>query len=262
MSAIISTENLSIGYRSKREECIIAYSINIQIEKGTFVCLLGPNGCGKSTLIRTIVGIQPALCGQVFIDGKNVSMMKLEELAMNVSIVLTDAIAIPNMSIFSIVAMGRFPHTSWLGTLSQNDEQIILDALQKVEMQNYVNRNYHDLSDGEKQRIMIAKALAQDTPLIVLDEATAHLDLPNRIEVMKLLKTFAHDMGKTIVLSTHELDLALQMADSIILMQKHDSVTFGTAKTLFESDQLQHVFPQKTFLFEKNENQISVKYNL
>lgn len=259
--SILSVANLSIGYKNKNELLPIAENISLEIYKGEMVCLLGPNGGGKSTLIRTLAGMQPALRGVVTIDGDDIHEMNLELLAKKMSVVLTDAVTVPNMKVFDIVALGRYPHTNWFGTLSHTDVDIVRSAMQKVGLQGFENRDFQQLSDGEKQRAMIAKALAQDTPFIMLDEPTAHLDLPNRIEVMTLLKNLARTTYKSILLSTHELDLALQVSDRIWLMQKNKPIMCGTPEDLVLNGSFEQAFKKQSFDFDISNGLFKINYD-
>ena len=259
--SILSVANVSIGYKNKNELLSIAENISLEIYKGEMVCLLGPNGGGKSTLIRTLAGMQPALRGVVTIDGDDIHEMNLELLAKKMSVVLTDAVTVPNMKVFDIVALGRYPHTNWFGTLSQTDVEIVRSAMQKEWLQGFDNRDFQQLSDGEKQRAMIAKALAQDTPFIMLDEPTAHLDLPNRIEVMTLLKNLARTTYKSILLSTHELDLALQVSDRIWLMQKNKPIMCGTPEDLVLNGSFEQAFKKQSFDFDISNGLFKINYD-
>jgi len=213
----ISTNKLSIGYGTR----VVQRDLNITLNSGEVVALLGPNGCGKTTLLRTLAGLLPKLRGDI-------SPVLTEK---NMALVLTERLSLDNTSVHDVVAMGRYPYTSFLGTLSDEDERIIIQSLEAVGLSRFTDSPIHqftdspiprftNLSDGEKQRVLIAKALAQETDLILLDEPTAHLDLPNRIRVFRLLKDLAMNRGKTILISTHELDLALALADRALLMSE------------------------------------------
>lgn len=215
----IYTNKLAIGYGQK----VVQADISLQLLEGEIVCMLGPNGCGKSTLLRTLAGLQPALAGEIRFTPQDPdrpllpstsSLLPKERL---LALVLTERLSLENTTIYDIVAMGRYPYTDMLGTLSARDKQGISKALEIVGGLN-AERTFNSLSDGEKQRVLIAKAIAQDTPIILLDEPTAHLDLPNRIHTLQLLRRLAHEEGKTILISTHELDLALALSDRILLM--------------------------------------------
>ena len=200
--------------------------------------MLGPNGCGKSTLLRTLAGLQPALSGDyTHCDAKNIAL------------VLTERLSLENTTVHDVVAMGRYPYTSFLGGLTDNDETIIAEALQQVGFESLsVERSFFNAhSDGEKQRILIAKALAQQTPIILLDEPTAHLDLPHRILILRLLRNLAHDQGKTILISTHELDLALALSDRILLMTPSRGIQLDTADNLKKANAFTSAFSMDIF---------------
>lgn len=259
-TAILHAQNLNIGYKQAKQQTIIAQNLNCEIFEGEMLCLLGPNGSGKSTFIRTIAGLQPALGGSISIHNKQIDGKNAAQLAKNMSVVLTDSISMPNTSVWGIVSYGRHPHTNWLGILSESDSKIISNAIEKVGLSELKNRNLNTLSDGEKQRAMIAKALAQDTDFIMLDEPTAHLDLPNRIAIMKLLRDLAHSTRKSILLSTHELDLALQVADRIWLMQKNAPMLCGTPEDLVLQGSFQKVFSTQAFDFDINTGFFKINY--
>jgi len=204
----ISTNKLTIGYDTR----VVQHDLNIDLHNGEVVALLGPNGCGKTTLLRTLAGLLPKLGGEV--------SPELNE--KNMALVLTERLSLDNTSVHDVIAMGRYPYTSFLGTLSDEDELIVNWAIGEVGLNGEMaRREFNALSDGEKQRVLIAKAMAQETDLILLDEPTAHLDLPNRIRVFRLLKDLAVNRGKTVLISTHELDLALAFSDRALLMSSH-----------------------------------------
>ena len=206
--------------------------------------MLGPNGCGKSTLLRTLAGLQPALSGTFSIQCSAFSPEK------SVALVLTERLSMEHTTVHDVVAMGRYPYTSFLGALTAEDERIIEEALKQVGFStpytiHHTPFNAH--SDGEKQRILIAKALAQQTPIILLDEPTAHLDLPHRILVLRLLRQLAHEQNKTVLISTHELDLALALSDRILLMTPGKGIQLDTAENLKKTDAFTTAFSMDIF---------------
>lgn len=223
-----------IGYG----EAVIQSDLTFSLCEGEMVCMLGPNGCGKSTLLRTLAGLQPALGGEfTHCDAKNIAL------------VLTERLSMENTTVHDVVAMGRYPYTSFLGGLKTEDEQIIAEALQQVGFADgqVSETMFNAHSDGEKQRILIAKALAQQTPIILLDEPTAHLDLPHRILVLRLLRKLAHEQEKTVLISTHELDLALALSDRILLMTPDKGVQLDTAEALKKADAFTSAFGMDIF---------------
>jgi len=230
--------------------------LNFALYQGEMVCMLGPNGCGKSTLLRTLAGLQPALSGEykLMANGQ-------EPTAKNIALVLTERLSMENTTVHDVVAMGRYPYTSFLGGLTDADEQIIEESLEAVgfcltgeagliaqrSVEAFASTMFNAHSDGEKQRILIAKALAQQTPVILLDEPTAHLDLPHRILVLRFLRRLAHEQGKTVLISTHELDLALALSDRILLMTPNKGIQLDTPENLKKADAFTSAFSMDIF---------------
>ncbi|WP_299530214.1 ABC transporter ATP-binding protein [Ulvibacterium sp.] len=255
---ILYTRGLTIGYRTKHDVLELEKDLNIKIHNGELVCLIGPNGCGKSTLMRTIAGLQKPLEGDTVISEVDVKKIKPHQYARLLSLVLTDKINVGGMKVMDIVSIGRYPYTNYFAKLGPKDYEIIERSLDNVHLNEYKDRFFHELSDGEKQRVLIAKALAQDTPLIMLDEPTAHLDLPNRVEIMNILKRLAKETNKAIFLSTHELDLALQTADTIWLMNREENMKSGTPEDLVLSGMFEQVFKSNAFRFDKHSGAFKV----
>ena len=235
----ISTNNLTIGY----DHHVVQRDLKFELHPGEMVCMLGPNGCGKSTLLRTLAGLQPALSGTFTTSTLNSQLSTLPHIAL----VLTERLSLDNTTVHDVVAMGRYPYTSFLGGLSTTDEQIIEQSLADVGLSNTAQTFFNDHSDGEKQRTLIAKALAQETPIILLDEPTAHLDLPNRIRVLQLLRRVAREQNKTILISTHELDLAIKLSDRIMLMTPQQGIQLDTPSNLREQDAFTAAFGMDIF---------------
>ena len=234
-NASISTNNLTIGYDQK----VVQRDLSFSLFQGEMVCMLGPNGCGKSTLLRTLAGLQPAIGGTFEIQNKS-------NIQNSTALVLTERLSLENTTIHDVVAMGRYPYTSFLGGLSAEDEQVVSQALANVGLERTEDSFFNAHSDGEKQRALIAKAIAQETPIILLDEPTAHLDLPNRIKILQLLRRLAHEQGKTILISTHELDLAIQLSDRILLMSKQ-GIQLDIANNLREQNAFTEAFGMDIF---------------
>lgn len=214
----ITTNRLTVGYRGHR----VVEDISLSLPCGRLVCLLGPNGAGKSTLLRTLCGFQPPIEGTVTISGSDIATMSAAEVARLVSVVLTDRPLTPSLTAAEMVGMGRAPYTGFWGRLSDEDRRLVSEAMQTVGIAPLATRRMGRLSDGERQKVMIAKALAQHTPVIVLDEPTAFLDYPSKVAVMKTLARLAHDESKTILMSTHDLELAAQLGDELMEIEnKH-----------------------------------------
>lgn len=255
----IQLHDLSTGYRSRREEKVISQHLELTITPGEVVMLMGPNGSGKSTLMHTMAGLLPPLSGEVIISRKPLSSLKMKELARLLSLVLTERIPVGNMSISDIVAVGRYPYTGFRGSLRPEDKAVIREALTACHLDGMQERLYSTLSDGEKQRVMIARALAQETPLILLDEPTAHLDLPSRLEVTTMLRTLARSLGKSILISTHELDLALGWADTIWLMDRAGKVTASAPEDLILDGHIERVFGAPTLSYDRERGEFSIR---
>lgn len=247
----IEINDLSIGYINKKSRYVVADHIHSTIFSGELTCLLGANGIGKSTLLRTLIGFQPKLSGQIFIEGKEIEAYTEKELATLISVVLTERFDIKNMTARELIGLGRSPYTGFWGNLSEADERVVDEAIALVKIKELSSRMIHTLSDGERQKVMIAKALTQDTPIILLDEPTAFLDFPSKVEMMQLLHQLSRKTNKTIFLSTHDLELALQIADKIWLMDKENGIRTGTPEDLSIDGSLSSFFARKGILFDK-----------
>ena len=246
--------NLSIGYLTKGNEKVVASGLNATINNGELTCLLGRNGIGKSTLLRTLSVFQPALEGEIVISStqppSSITSLTDKQLSRLIGIVLTEKPDVQNMTIEELVGMGRSPYTGFWGTLDDEDKKIVGEAIQLVGIENLQGRMVHTLSDGERQKVMIAKALAQQTPIIYLDEPTAFLDFPSKVETMQLLRRLALEEQKTIFLSTHDVELSLQLADKIWLMEPgHLSV--GTPRQLADEGVLGRFIEHDGITFDK-----------
>ena len=255
---ILKTENLSIGYKSKKTGTVIASKINIDLHKGELIGLVGANGIGKSTLLRTLTNVQNGLSGEILINDKLLSDYTSGELAKTMSLVLTEPIASKNLSVFELVALGRHPYTNWVGNLSSKDIEKVNQALNLTNIDLLKNKKCFELSDGQLQKVLIARALAQDTDLIILDEPTTHLDMYHKAYILKLLQKLVKETNKTILFSSHEIDLAIQLCDKMIVMNENEVVTdspcnlisIGTFEKLFPKDLI--VFDNKSGSFRVN----------
>jgi len=230
---ILNTNNLTIGYKISRGGTrIVVADICASLIPGELVCLLGANGAGKSTLLRTLAGMQPPIHGTVELLGNDIYNLSPQELAKLLSLVLTEKIDVGMLCAETLVGMGRYPYTDWWGNLTAKDEKIVQWAIASVGSLHLAKRNVNQLSDGERQKIMIARALAQEPALMLLDEPTAFLDLPRRVEIMQLLRQLAQQTNQAILLSTHDLDLALRLADKIWLLTADGSLEIGAPEDL------------------------------
>jgi iron complex transport system ATP-binding protein len=234
--AALFTENLVVGYSSKASTNILFEGIDLSLQAGKLTCFMGPNGIGKSTLIRTIARLQKPLGGEI---------SKLDE--KKIALVLTDKITATHMTVYDLVSYGRYPHLGWEISFTDQDKKIVEQSINEVHIESLVDKKLDELSDGQLQLAMIARALAQETPILLLDEPTAHLDLNNRVEIMKLLLNLARKKNKAIVVATHELDLALQMADMIWLATPDKKIKSGIPEDLVLDGSFDEIFRFKGF---------------
>lgn len=254
----IELRHLRTGYTERRRSVIISPDLSLSIRPGEIVMLMGPNGSGKSTLMHTMAGLLPPLAGEVELGEKPLSSLTMKEVARQLSLVLTERIPAGNMDVWEVVTIGRYPYTGFRGVLSTEDKHICEEALATCRLTELRERIFDTLSDGEKQRVMIARALAQETPLILLDEPTAHLDLPSRLEVTTMLRTLAHKLGKSILISTHELDLALGWADTIWLLDRSGAITAKAPEDLILDGDIERVFGDPRLRFDQERGEFSI----
>ncbi len=237
---ILSVDSLQIGYGHGRRKKILLSGLNACACRGELVALIGRNGIGKSTLFRSIIGLQPSYQGKIIINGENLSDIPRPELAKKIGYISTEMIRVSNMTVFDLVTLGRFPHTNWIGSIDDKSREAISNAIERSGMTNLANRYISELSDGERQRGMIARLLAQDAGIMVMDEPTAFLDLPGKIEIMNLIKSLSLS-GRTIIFSTHDINVALKLADRIWMMLK-DGIIEGTPQELVENGSFDYLF--------------------
>lgn len=257
--AAIRLRDLGIGYRSKHGVRTVAEGISGSIRSGELTCLLGANGVGKSTLLRTLSAFQPKTAGEVLIQERELSTYSDKELSRLIGVVLTEKPDVRNMSVRELVSLGRSPYTGFWGTYSSADLRVVDEAIALVGIELLSRRMIHTLSDGERQKVMIAKALAQQTPVIYLDEPTAFLDYPSKVEVLQLLRRISREAGKTVFLSTHDVELALQLADTIWLMTRGDGITIGTPESLARQGALGRFIEREGIVFDASTLSIRIK---
>lgn len=237
---------------------MVVENISFELSKGELMAIVGINGIGKSTLLRTLGKVQPKLSGEIKIHEKSLESYKPIQLASILSLVLTEPIASKNMTVSELVALGRQPYTNWIGNLSAIDKTKVQEALEMMELQDFPNKKCYELSDGQLQRVMIARALAQDTSIILLDEPTTHLDLYHKIQILKLLKSIAHQTQKTILFTSHEIEMAIQLCDKIILLDGVNNA-FGQPCELIEQKAFESLFPSDTVSFDASTGSFRIK---
>ena len=260
MNISIELKDLTTGYKVKGGNKVIASKLNAQLNSGEMTCLLGPNGAGKSTLLRTLAAFQPALEGKIEVMGQDIKTYKSKDLARLVSVVLTDNSGIKNMTTEEVVEMGRSPYTGFWGKMSEKDRQMVRKCMGWVGIEDLKARKMQTLSDGERQKVMIAKAIAQETPIIFLDEPTAYLDYPSKIAMMLLLHRLAKALKKTIFMSTHDLEHALQVADQVWLLDPNLGLTTGLPEDLSIDGSIERYFTREGLLFDRETCAFSIEY--
>lgn len=257
-SPVLEAKGLGIGYYLGKEALPVARQIAFSVGAGTLAAIVGVNGIGKSTLLRTLGRVQPALEGAIYLNGKPLEHISDKALSLEISLVLTEPIATKNLRVIELVSLGRQPHTSWLGNLTATDGKIVRSAIETVGLVPLQFKKCHELSDGQLQKVLIARALAQDTPLMLLDEPTTHLDLYHKVQILNLLREIAHKKGKTIVFTTHEIDMAIQLCDSMLLLDNNDN-PFGQPCELIAGKRFEKLFPQDLIRFDARSGTFRVR---
>ena len=247
---VISAQDLCIGYRTGKKEKRVHEHLSFELHAGELTCLLGANGAGKSTLLRTLSASQPALEGDLLMMGKSLSDYSEKERSRTIGVVLTDKTFAGGLSVYELVALGRQPHTGFFGRLTKEDKQIVEEAMENVGIAHKAKSYTAELSDGERQKVMIAKALVQECPLILLDEPTAFLDVVSRIEIMHLLHRLAVEQNKAILLSTHDIEQALVLADKLWLLTKGKGLRCGVTEDIILNHHMDELFTHKDIRFD------------
>lgn len=251
----LELRDLYIGYDDDANRHIVAEELNASLPKGTMACLVGANGVGKSTLMRTLSGFQPALRGEVRIEGRALEEYTPRELSEKIGVVLTERESVPELTVEEVVAIGRVPYTNFWGRLTAADRRAVDEAIALVGIEHLRHKKIGRVSDGERQKAMIAKALAQQTSVILLDEPTAFLDYGSKVAVMRLLRRLAHEEGKAILLSTHDLEIAFQTADEVWILQ-HDGLQTGTLDALEEHGAVSAFLAKSGLRYEAEDRRI------
>lgn len=249
---------MSTGYQQRKKRYVVSSNVNIAIESGKFVALLGKNGIGKSTFLRTISNVQAPLSGRVLLKEKVISAYSHLELASTISVVLTERLPESQLKVFELIALGRQPYTNWIDKLSDKDYEKINWALEMTEVDHLKDRPFYELSDGQLQRVLIARALAQDTDVIILDEPTAHLDIHHTIKIFTLLQKLVQTTGKTIIISTHEVNLAIQFANDFILLDE-SSCHHGNLVEMIDAKRFDTLFNSNLITFNPDLQQFVIK---
>lgn len=254
---VLQTDNLSVGYKDK----VVLEALSIRIEKGGFVSLLGPNGAGKTTLLRTLSRHLSPLCGTVYVDQADLKKLTQKDLARTMSVVLTEKVSPPFFRVWDFVAMGRYPHTGFLGKLTPADENAVMEALEMVHGEDLLFRDINTLSDGERQKVLIARALAQNPQIMLLDEPTMHLDLKHRMEVMTILQSLCRDKGITVLASLHDVDLAAKISDTVGLVKDSRIIAWGEPETILSNDSVALLYDFKGVSFNRYLGSIEIRGN-
>jgi iron complex transport system ATP-binding protein len=258
MKNILTTHNLSIGYKTKKLTQLLAENLNLNLQAGKLIALIGGNGVGKSTLLKTITGIQKPIAGTILLNERNSNEYDSLALAQYFSLVLTEKLPPSNLTVYELVALGRQPYTNWIGKLSHIDILKINEAIELTEISHLIEKKYYQISDGQLQKVLIARALAQDTPLIILDEPTTHLDLLHKVSLFKLLKKLTQETNKCILFSTHDIDLAIQLSDEIIVMTT-ESVIQDTPCNLIQKRVFDHLFKNEAITFDNEKGKFIIQ---
>lgn len=246
---VLRTEDLCIGYHSKKNQSLIAENINLELKKGELIGLVGINGSGKSTLLRSLSGLQKILDGNIFLGGQKIQQIPPEKLSRQLSVVLTGQGISKNLSVQELVALGRQPYTNWLGILSDQDRELIHKALSLTQLNELKTRKCHTLSDGQLQRALIARALAQETPVILLDEPTTHLDLHHKASILTLLRKITKETDSCILFSTHDIELVLPLCDQMIVLHQKKAL-MDSPENLIKKGVFSRLFPEEQVGFD------------
>jgi iron complex transport system ATP-binding protein len=259
MKPILHTEHLSIGYHTDAGEKTIQKDLNLKLFEGQLICLIGANGVGKSTLLRTLSGVQKPLKGKVLLaESTQLHSLKPKERAQKISLVLTEKMSAGNLRVEELLALGRYPFTNWAGQLQAEDKLQVDQVITDLGLENLRQEALYTLSDGQQQKALIARALVQNGDIIILDEPTAHLDIPNKMAIMRLLREIAHKHRKAILVATHEIDLALQVADTFWLMSEQQALIAGMPEELILDGSLADVFQATGLTFDMKQGRFKL----
>jgi iron complex transport system ATP-binding protein len=258
LKEILSLVSLKIGYTSGKNKNVLLPPLNAGAKSGETIAVIGRNGIGKSTLLRTLTGLQQPLGGDILYFNKPIEAYSRMELAQKVGYISTEVIKVSNMSVYDLVSLGRFPHTNWIGKVGMRDQEVIQDALSKTSMSSFANKFVSELSDGERQKAMIARILAQDTGIMIMDEPTAFLDVASKYEILHLMHLLSADSNKTIIFSTHDLQMAISQADKIWLILENELIE-GAPEDLMLSGAFDHLFDSSAVTFNSYDGTFSFR---
>jgi iron complex transport system ATP-binding protein len=257
---ILNLDSLKIGYQSGRSKKVLFPPITLSAGRGELIAVIGRNGIGKSTLLRTLTGLQQPLGGEIFYYGKTISGYSRMELAQKVGFISTEIVKVSNMRVYDLVALGRFPHTNWIGRIESEDRYKIDDALAKTSMQPFSMKFVSRLSDGERQKVMIARLLAQDASIMIMDEPTAFIDIAGKYEILQLMHTLTHKSDKTIIFSTHDLQMAINQSDKIWLILENELIE-GAPEDLMIAGAFDRLFDSSVVNFNSDDGTFSFRSN-
>ena len=257
MGAAISAQNLDIGYKSGNLETIVSHIPSLELQRGKLTCLLGANGIGKSTLLKTITGNLEPLQGSIMIDGVSVKQLSVKQKARKLAVVLTDKAHLGFTTVKEMITLGRNPYTNWMNTLGVNDTRAIDNALQAIGMSDLSNKPLAELSDGNLQKVVIGRAIAQETDIIILDEPTIHLDITNKTIIVDLLRRLCHEHGKTILFSTHDLELAKLFSDQLWIMDENQLIQ-GVTEDIILQGVIEKSFKYDVSVFDGTPENIAI----
>lgn len=246
---MLETRDLEVGYLSQKSRLSVSKNISFRLPQGEMAAIVGVNGIGKSTLLRTLGRVQTKLGGTIMVNDRVIENYKSTDWARELSVVLTDPLTSKNLTVQQLISLGRHPYTNWIGTLSGKDIDKIQEAIKLVGLSKLRHKKCYELSDGQLQKVMIARALAQDTRIMLLDEPTTHLDMYHKVQILKILQSIAHQTGKIVLYTTHEIDLAIQLCDKILIMEKQENY-FGTPQELIKTERFSKLFPEDTIRFD------------
>jgi iron complex transport system ATP-binding protein len=253
---ILSVDSLKIGYVTGTRKTILLPPLNATAKEGELIAIIGRNGIGKSTLLRTLAGIQISLGGEILYSGKNIRDYTRNELALKVGYISTEQVKVSNMSVYDLVSIGRYPHTNWFGRINPNDHMIVMDAIKMTSMTEFCHKNISELSDGERQKAMIARILAQDAGLMIMDEPTAFLDIGSKYEILHLMHQLTRNSGKTIIFSTHDMQSAVSQSDKIWLILDNE-LKDGAPEDLMIEGAFDHLFESSHVQFNSGDGSFS-----